>query len=209
MTLPEIYPVGDDALAVRASDRDVRHQLAAALRGSGLWWDVVPGKREVTVHFDPMLISPDQARERLAHLVTETSAAAGAAARTVTLTMMSDAAAAPDLARIAGQNGLSPGALLARIAASDLMVDMMGFTAGFAYVSGVDPALVSPRLDVPRQRVPAGSVGFISGQIGLYALAGPGGWPLIGRVAQPLFDMSRPEPFLLDAGAKIRLVVER
>lgn len=209
MSAPEIFFVGDDALAVKVGERAARHALAAALRASGHWGDVVPGKGEVTVQFDPLAIPPSQAEALLRQQAEDIPETEDIPAHTVTLHMQADDAAAPDLSRIAAENGLAPEAFLARIAASPLIVDMMGFTAGFAYVVGVDPALVAPRLDTPRQRVPAGSVGMISGQLGLYALAGPAGWPIIGRIAEPLFDARREAPFTLDAGIRIRLLIER
>lgn len=209
MSAPEIFLVGDDALAVKVAERAARHALAAALRASGQWVDVVPGKGEVTVQFDPLAIPPSQAEALLRQQAEDIPETEDIPAQTITLHMQADDAAAPDLARIAAENGLTPEAFLARIAASPLIVDMMGFTAGFAYVAGVDPALVAPRLDTPRQRVPAGSVGMISGQLGLYALAGPAGWPVIGRIAEPLFDARRETPFTLDAGVRIRLLIER
>lgn len=209
MTAPEIFFVGDDALAVKVSERAARHGLAAMLRASGKWRDVVPGKGEVTVQFDPLLLPSEEAEALLRQQAHDVPKAEEVSAQTITLHLQADSAAAPDLARIAAANGLTPEAFLARIAASPLIVDMMGFTAGFAYVAGVDPSLAAPRLDVPRQRVPAGSVGMISGQLGLYALAGPAGWPIIGRIAQPLFDARRERPFTLEAGARIQLLVGR
>lgn len=209
MSAPEIFFVGDDALAVRVAERATRHALAAALRASGQWGDVVPGKEEVTVQFDPLKLPPAEAEALLRQQAEDIPETEDISAQTVTLHMQVDDAAAPDLARIAAENGLTPETFLARISASPLIVDMMGFTAGFAYVAGVDPALIAPRLDAPRQRVPAGSVGMISGQLGLYALAGPAGWPIIGRIAVPLFDARREAPFTLDAGVRIRLLIER
>lgn len=209
MSAPEIFPVGDDALAVRVDARAARHGLAAALRGAGTWLDVVAGKGEVTAQYDPLALPPHEARRLLEKQVSEAPQTEESAARVITLHMRVDEASAPDIGRIAAENGLTPEAFLARISASPLIVDMMGFTAGFAYVAGVDPGLASARLAVPRQRVAAGSVGMISGQLGLYALAGPAGWPVIGAVAEPLFDASREAPFLLEAGVRIMLVVER
>ena len=83
---------------------------------------------------------------------------------------------------------------------------MLGFMPGFAYVEGVDSTLKAERLSTPRQRLDAGSVGILSGQLGLYGLAGPGGWPVIGRLTETLFDVGRDVPFLLQEGQTIRLV---
>ncbi len=209
MSAPKIFAVGDDALAVRVPDRAARHALAASLRASSVWRDVVPGKGEVTVQFDPLSLPPDEAARLLSAQAENAPPANDSRAQTITLHMRVDEMSAPDLARLASENGMAPDAFLRRIEASPLLVDMMGFTAGFAYVSGVEPALAAPRLDTPRQKVPAGSVGMITGQLGLYALSGPAGWPIIGRVAEPLFDARWNAPFLLDAGFRIKLVIGR
>lgn len=209
MSAPEIYFVGDDAVAVKMRGRAARHSLAAALRASGQWIDVVPGKQDLTVQYDPLLLAPEDAARLLESCLQEAPPADEQARSAVSLHMRVDPASAPDLEAIAARNGLSPEEFLARIVSSPLLVDMMGFTAGFAYVAGVDPSLQAGRLPVPRQRVPAGSVGIISGQLGLYALAGPAGWPVIGQVSEALFDPGREAPFLLDAGMRIKLEVAR
>ncbi|ABI78374.1 allophanate hydrolase, subunit 1 [Hyphomonas neptunium ATCC 15444] len=209
MSLCEIFPVGDDAIAVKAADRAARHALAATLRASGRWRDVVPGKGEVTVQFDPIALPPAEARALLTQQAQEDQQTEKTPARCIRLRMRVDAASAPDLERVAAENALTPEAFLTRICASPLLVDMMGFTAGFAYVAGVDGALTASRLPAPRQRVPAGSVGMLTGQLGLYALAGPAGWPIIGAITEPLFDIRRDAPFTLEAGMQIKLAIER
>jgi len=67
----------------------------------------------------------------------------------------------------------------------------------------LDARLEIDRLPQPRQFVPAGSVGIAGGRTGLYALPGPGGWPLIGRTSCPLFDAQSDQPFVLDAGMRV------
>lgn len=208
MTALEIVFIGDDALAAKTSDPAQRNALAAALRASRIWRDVVPGKREVTVQFNPLEVPPAAAFERLKQQCQSIPHGEAHVGPAITLHMRTDDASAPDLARLAAENGLSPSGFLQRIIASPLIVDMMGFTAGFAYVTGVEASLAAARLDMPRQRVPAGSVGFISGQLGLYALAGPAGWPIIGRIAEPLFDAQSATPFTLEAGMRLSLRIE-
>lgn len=197
--------IGDDAVAIVPDERRLRHPLARALRETGLWIDVVPGKESVAVQFDPGALLPSEALESLAVWVEGFEAGDSPVLPTVDLHLDVSAACAPDLERLAEANGLSSAALLDRVTNSRLSVDMLGFMPGFAYVEGVDARLQAGRLTTPRQRVEAGSVGLVSGQLGLYALAGPGGWPIIGRLAETLFDATRETPFLLQAGQGIRL----
>ena len=72
---------------------------------------------------------------------------------------------------------------------------MLGFVPGFAYMGRVDPSIAAPRHRVPRERVPAGSVGIAGLQTGVYPVESPGGWQLIGRTATVMFDAeSRSRP---------------
>ena len=48
--------------------------------------------------------------------------------------------------------------------------------------------------------------GIAGGMTGLYALQGPGGWPLIGRTSFILFDAAADDPFVLVPGSKVVFV---
>lgn len=200
-----LFLIGDDAVAIQPADRQLRHPLARALRAAQSWIDVVPGKQIVALQFDPLQELPSQALRRAADWLDRFEAEDVPARSMVDLYLDVSEGSAPDLNRVAERNGLSPDDFLQRVIGSDLVIDMLGFTPGFAYVDGVDATLQSERLASPRQRVAAGSVGFVSGQLGLYGLAGPGGWPIIGKLKQTLFDPARDDPFLLQEGQKIRL----
>lgn len=209
MNAPDIQFVGDDALAIAMPDRESRDAYAEALREGGRWSDIVMGKHHVTVQFDPLELLPSEARLLLADELKHLSFSGGRDRRMIELEMRTDPQSAPDLDRLAAENGMDINDLLDRIAGSDLTVDMLGFTPGFAYIAGLDPGLDAKRLDVPRQRVAPGSVGMIRGQIGLYALQGPGGWPIIGRISEPLFDPGASQPSKLSPGMKVRFRIVR
>ena len=96
-----------------------------------------------------------------------------------------------------------------RIWGLEYLVWCIGFQPGFPYLGGLPPALATPRRAEPRVRVPAGSVGIGGAQTGIYPLATPGGWQLLGRTALTLFDPARKEPALLRVGDKIRFVPQK
>ena len=81
-----------------------------------------------------------------------------------------------------------------------------GSCPGSAYCGRLDPRIVAPRLERPRERVPAGSVAVADGQTAVYPLASPGGWRLIGSTEMRVFDPGAPEPFLIRAGDRLRFV---
>jgi antagonist of KipI len=112
----------------------------------------------------------------------------------------------PDLGDVARHAGLSEEEVIRRHAAREYRVAMLGFAPGFAYLLGMDPTLAMARLDTPRVRVPAGSVGIADGQTGIYPFAMPGGWRLVGRTALSLFDPQRDPPATLGPGTRVRFV---
>ncbi len=80
---------------------------------------------------------------------------------------------------------------------------MLGFLPGFAYLGGLNPKLETPRLEVPRVRIEAGAVGIGGAQTGIYPLASPGGWQIIGRSPLRPYDAEREPAFLYAAGDSI------
>jgi inhibitor of KinA len=62
------------------------------------------------------------------------------------------------------------------------------------------------RLQTPRLRVPAGSVGIGGAQTGIYPRSGPGGWRILGRTQTVLFDPRHSPPSLLSPGDRVRFV---
>lgn len=110
---------------------------------------------------------------------------------------------APDLEFIASAAGITPAETLVRFCANDYHVEFMGFAPGFAYLGGLDPALHVPRLDTPRPRIEPGSVAVAGPLAGVYPLATPGGWRILGRTPLTMFDALRDEPALLTPDARV------
>ena len=205
MSDPAITFCGDDALRLSAPDRDERFARASQIRATGDWVEVVPGRRDVTVQFDPLRHTPDEALARLSRTLSTPAPPPSRTLETVELSVHFGGKNGPDLADISHRIGLSETEVISRLLSAPLRVDMLGFTPGFAYMSGLDAELEIPRLLQPRQQVPAGSIGLITGQCGLYALAGPAGWPIIGRTSVSLFYAAADNPFRLQPGMQVRL----
>ncbi|MEQ9505681.1 MAG: carboxyltransferase domain-containing protein [Hyphomonas sp.] len=201
----DIIPCGDDALRIVCGAGDIRYALASQLVNDDAWQEIVPGKADLTVAFDPHTESMSAAMARLRDALQSSASFTLPAPRRIELTATFGGAEGPDLEALAERLGRSAEDILTTVEASKLKVDMLGFTPGFAYLTGLDQGLTSERLANPRPRVPAGSIGLITGQIGLYALDGPGGWPIIGRVNTPLFDRFASEPFLLSPGDEVAI----
>ncbi len=112
----------------------------------------------------------------------------------------------PDLENVARRAGLAPREVAARHAGGSYRVYMLGFAPGFAYLGGLDPVLATPRRKTPRPRVPEGSVGIAGDQTGVYPMALPGGWQLVGRTPLRLWDPFAGQPALLGPGRAVRFV---
>lgn len=113
-----------------------------------------------------------------------------------------------DLFEVAKFHHTTPAEIVQRHTAATYTVFMMGFQPGFPYLGGLPENLHTPRRDVPRTRVPAGSVGIGGSQTGVYPFTSPGGWQLLGRTEMPLFDLRQNPPVLLQAGDQVRFIAE-
>ena len=110
----------------------------------------------------------------------------------------------PDLSFVASHSGLSQEEVIRIHSGHPYRIHMLGFLPGFPYLGGLDPRLHTPRLASPRSQIPAGSVGIGGSQTGVYPMASPGGWQLIGRTPRTLFVPGRPLPY--QSGDWIRFV---
>jgi inhibitor of KinA len=110
----------------------------------------------------------------------------------------------PDLSEVCAIHGLTPAQAIELHASADYLVYFLGFVPGFAYLGELPEALVTPRLAVPRRRVPAGSVGIAGNQTGVYPFSTPGGWRLIGRTPVAMFRDEREGLSLLAIGDRVR-----
>lgn len=186
--------------------------LLTATGPSGLL-ETVPAYASLLVRFDPLTITYRELAAvclTAAEVVMEAgSARSGGRARRapVILPVVYGGEHGPDLGEVARRAGQSPEEVCRRHAAGRYTVAMLGFSPGFAYLLGLDPGLATPRLDHPRPRVPAGSVGIAGPQTGIYPQDLPGGWRIIGRTPARLW---RPElaaaPCLLEPGREVRFV---
>lgn len=215
-----IVPLGDRALVVPLGDRigeevfaRVQDALARLQGAHPAITDIVAGFTRVTVHYDPAALrSPagEPPHRVLARVLEPRLAGLGASpvrdARTVEIPTCYDGDLAPDLEIVAGQAGLPTEDVVARHSAPTYRVQMIGFTPGFPYLAGLDPTLATPRRAEPRTRVAAGSVGIGGEQTGIYAIATPGGWNIIGATPLSLFDPLRDPAALLRVGDRVRFV---
>lgn len=100
----------------------------------------------------------------------------------------------PDLPSVAAWAGLREEEVITIHASTSYTCYTIGFTPGFIYLGEVDSRIAVPRLETPRIKIPAGSVGIAGKMTGVYGIESPGGWRLIGRTPLTMFDYRRNPP---------------
>lgn len=167
--------------------------------------DATPAYSTLLLEFDPSTLDEERALDETRRALACAGEIADAAQRPVIeIPVCYEPPCAPDADEIARIHGFDVRDVARQHAEPEYVVHFVGFAPGFAYLGGLPKRLATPRLDAPRVRVPAGSVGIAGDQTGIYPRAMPGGWRLIGRTPLVMFDASRREPSLLTAGDRVR-----
>jgi KipI family sensor histidine kinase inhibitor len=156
------------------------------------------------IHYDPLKVGFQELTALLLSLEKTLGRAAITKTRIVDIPVCYGGEFGPDIDFVAQHNGISMEEVIALHSAADYYIYAIGFAPGFCYLGGLDPRLHAPRLTTPRRNVMAGSVGIAGSQTGVYPLASPGGWRLIGRTPLRLFAPERQQPLLYQAGDSIR-----
>lgn len=210
---PKYSPVGDRALLVKfgeAIDLGINRKVLALnrtieeahIKGAG---ECVPTYASLLIYYDPLMTSYERmvfALKDLEPKVDEHSAKIEV--RTIIVPTVYGGIFGPDLPSVAEYHKLAETEVIRLHSEIDYMVYMIGFIAGFPYMGKVPEAIATPRLETPRLKVAAGSVGIAGSQTGIYPRESPGGWRIIGRTPLVLFDPFAAEPALFRPSDRVR-----
>lgn len=196
----------DDLVSLSVDSPSEAQALAAHLRKDEDWLEVVAGIDSVAVRFDASVVDTQMVRQRIDDLLAGGIPPLPSQEERLEIPVVYGDEYGPDLDDVCHTLGLSNDELVALHTGTDYPVEMIGFTPGFAFVGGLDERLRVPRRKEPRQHVEPGSIGIADGRTGVYSLASPGGWMLIGRTPRKLFDANAADPFPIRAGMRIRFV---
>lgn len=167
--------------------------------------ELVPTYRSLLIRYDSMKIGCEELISKVGilekALKEPTTESKG---KKVTIPVVYGEEYGPDLTFIAQYHKLTEQQVVTLHTAKEYRVFMIGFVAGFPYLGEVAKEIATPRLETPRLKVPAGSVGIAEGQTGIYPCEAPGGWRIIGRTPVKLFDHSLQPPALLRPGDTVR-----
>jgi KipI family sensor histidine kinase inhibitor len=187
---------GEDAALLDCDSLDqmrAAHATVSAARPDGVI-DLVPGARSLLV------VGGVAAVRALLDDADLTHPPAGEP-REVTLDVHYDG---EDLALVASDAEMSEEAVVSLHTEAVYTVAFTGFAPGFGYLTGLPASLQQPRLESPRTRVPAGSVGLAGEFTGVYPRESPGGWRLLGHTSATLFDPHADPPALFAPGDRVR-----
>lgn len=209
-----LIPASDSSLLIVVGDEIDPHTQERVLRlfqalqskhDTGIR-NLHPSYVSLLVDFDPLTTTHDEvaALVESAHMTSESGC--GSSEKSVEIPVCYDAEFGIDQSDIATHTGLSVDDIVRMHSNTIYQVAFLGFTAGFAYLSGMPPELSIPRLTTPRRTVAAGSVGIAGAQTGIYPTTTPGGWRLIGRTPLRMFDPRLSRPSLLMPGDRVHFV---
>jgi inhibitor of KinA len=200
------HPLGEAALLVELGTRldtalNTRAiALAAALKKRRDVRQAIAGYTGVTVQFDPDQITHQALTSAIKRLASKRPPMSEPG-RLHRIPVVYDGT---DMESVSSALGLTAARIVEIHTRPIYRVFLVGFVPGWGYLGPLPEELELPRLEVPRTRVPAGSVAMAGRQTGIYPLPTPGGWHLIGRTAVRLFLPDSDPPCLFRAGDRVK-----
>ncbi|WP_367989751.1 allophanate hydrolase subunit 1 [Vibrio sp. NTOU-M3] len=82
-------------------------------------------------------------------------------------------------------------------------VGAIGFSAGFAFLSGLNSQISLPRHNRPRLKVAKGSVAIAEDQTAVYPSESPGGWNIIGNCPLELYQPTNHPMIPFEIGTQV------
>ncbi|MCF6248692.1 MAG: 5-oxoprolinase subunit PxpB [Desulfobacula sp.] len=168
--------------------------------------EIIPTYRSLLFIYDPGVTNPAILRPLIEQVENNLGKIEIVPSRVVEIPVCYGGKFGPDIDNVGKDHGLSTSRVIQLHCAPEYLIYMVGFTPGFPFLGGLDEKLYTPRLKTPRLLVPEGSVGIANNQTGMYPIASPGGWQLIGRTPLKIFAPDRSCPFLYKAGDMIKFV---
>ncbi|MFD1926741.1 5-oxoprolinase subunit PxpB [Sporosarcina siberiensis] len=162
--------------------------------------EVIIGYQSVLVQYNPLKLSYQKAIDQLKRLEEVLNNTGSQSRRTIEIPVLYGGDHGPDLEKVAQHNKLTIEDVISIHSKSQYLVYFLGFTPGYPFMGGMSKEIATPRLESPRFAIPPGSVGIAKDQTGIYPVASPGGWNLIGNTPLRLYNSEKSNPFLLKAG---------
>ena len=214
---PKIVPLGDSSVLVQLGDQiDLTinqrvlalANLIAASSVNGVI-ETVPAYATLLVHYDPFIFSFTEIKNHLRSKINQVEETSHRTPRLIEVPVRYGGEYGIDLESVARHLHLQVADVIRIHTKKIYTVFMMGFMPGYPYMGKLNDALIMPRLETPRTRVPAGTVAIAGSQTGIYSIESPGGWNLIGWTPLKLFDPESASPFLFSPGDEVKFIAEK
>jgi inhibitor of KinA len=181
-------------------------KLLRALQAKPPAWlrNLQPAYCSLLVTFDPCLVDHSEVRSTVHDYERRTDTGRSIKPKTVEIPVCYGDEFGPDLEIVASAHRLSRTEVIQLHCSQTYHSYFLGFAPGFAYLGDVPPEIDTPRLEVPRKVVPAGSVAIAGRQTAVYPFSMPGGWRLLGRTPLALFRSDRKPMQLVSIGDHVR-----
>ena len=166
--------------------------------------ETVPTYRSLLVHYHPEVIGFKALTEKFDKLMGALASIPIPPPTVSESPVLYGGEMGPDIENVAEHNHKTVEEVIKIHTSEEYLIYMIGFIAGFPYLGGMSKEIATPRLKSPRVKIEGGSVGIAGEQTGIYPVASPGGWQLIGRTPLKLYDADREKPVLLEAGQYIK-----
>lgn len=166
--------------------------------------EVIPTYRSLLIIYEPDMTNPTKLEKEILALEERLSTIKIPPPDRVEIPVCYGGKYGPDIRFVAEHNSITTDDVVRIHSRAEYQIYMIGFTPGFPFLGGLPKKLYTPRLETPRSFVPERSVGIANNQTGIYPVASPGGWQLIGRTPIKLFDPESSKPFLYKAGDRIK-----
>ncbi len=220
----KIFPLGDNALTVSFGN-EISPELNNLVLKLAQFFEqnqfpglveIVPAYASLAIFYDVFMVRQNFPEFSAAYSAVKTFAENALQnlneipekePRLIEIPVSFDKEFALDLEFVASTNNLAPKEVIKIFTAQTYHVYMLGFVPGFAYMGEVDERIAAPRKTSPRLKVPQGSVGIASRQTGIYSLASPGGWQIIGKTNTEFFTPKAETPTLLKIGDSVKFSV--
>ena len=206
-----VLTAGDSALLIQFEQRigeDVNRRISATVKLLKMQQiegivDMIPAYASLLVQYNPLVIRYEEIYKRVSAIVKMDTKVESMEKKVWEIPVLYGGELGPDFFHVAEHAGISGEELIRLHSEKDYLVYMLGFLPGFTYLGGLEEKLHTPRLENPRVKIPAGSVGIGGSQTGVYPVGSPGGWKLIGRTPVKMYDPEKQDPILVQAGEYI------
>ncbi|HWR33908.1 MAG TPA: 5-oxoprolinase subunit PxpB [Chitinophagaceae bacterium] len=216
-----IFPLGDAAITIdfgncinESVNNEVISRFSQMQKEPILGMiEAVPAYSSLTIYYDVLMLRKkisatltvyDWMKEQIENRLHQQTEQAEEKRRIMRIPVCYDDEFAMDINQLAAARNISREEVVQIHTSKTYKVYMLGFLPGFAYMGELDEKIAMPRKSQP-VKITAGSVGIAGKQTGIYPLASPGGWQIIGRTPLKLFDGNSNKPTLLKEGDSIQL----